>query len=103
VADALTNSARGLSDVQRYCPNVHAYAYFVLHTHDNRIFAIAFGQRALVYRLPCERIAEALAEGGSVQAEIGDDWILFDPWATSGGVAPKWCKIAHDFAVGAKK
>ncbi len=98
VADALRESARGLSDVESYCPDVHSYAYFVLHTRSNRIFGIAFGQRALAYRLPQERIAEALAEGGSVCSEIGDDWVLLDPWRTNGPAAPKWCKVAHDHA-----
>ena len=46
-ADALTQSAQGLSDVGWYCPDVHCYAYFVLHTRRNRIFGIAFGQRGL--------------------------------------------------------
>jgi len=99
VADSLRESARGLSDVESYCPDVHSYAYFVLHTRSNRIFGIAFGQRALAYRLPQERIAEAVAEGGSVCSEIGDDWVLLDPWRGNGPVAPKWCKVAHDHAV----
>ncbi|MGQ0577840.1 MAG: hypothetical protein ACT4PQ_02890 [Betaproteobacteria bacterium] len=99
VADALRESARGLPDVESYCPNVHAYAYFVLHTRSNRIFGIAFGQRSLAYRLPQERIAEALAEGGSVCSEIGEDWVVLDPWRANGTAAPKWCKLAHDHAV----
>ena len=99
VAESLTSSARGLSDVQWYCPNVHAYAYFVLYTRGNRIFGIAFGQNALAYRLPLERIVEAVAEGGSVCTAIGDDWILWDPWNTTGASTAKWCKVAHDHAV----
>lgn len=103
VADALTSSARGMSDVRYYCPNVHAYAYVVLHTRSHRIFAIAFGQSALAYRLPRERLADALVEGGRVYPDIGDDWVIFDPWAAGGTAAPKWCKIAHDHAVEAKQ
>lgn len=99
VAESLTSSARGLSDVKWYCPDVHGYAYFVLYTGGDRIFGIAFGQRTLAYRLPQEKIAEAVAEGGSVCLEIGDDWVLLDPWRTNGPAAPKWCKVAHDHAV----
>jgi len=47
-----------------------------------------------------ESIAEALAEGGAVHAEIGPDWVLFDPWqGTRPGAISRWCKIAHDHAV----
>lgn len=102
VAEALTRSAHGLPDVQWYCPDVHSYAYFVLHSRSNRIFGIAFGQRALAYRLPRERVAEALAEGWSLCAEIGDDWVRLDPWRTNGPAAvSKWCRISHDHAVAA--
>jgi len=99
-AEALTDSAQGLSDARWHCPDVHAYAYVVLHTQEGRIFGIAHGQRTLAYRLPTARIAEALAEGGAVHAEIGPDWVLFDPWqGTRPGAISRWCKIAHDHAV----
>ena len=100
VATALTQSAEGLSDVKWYCPDVHSYAYVVLHTNAHRIFGIAFGQRALAYRLPKERLTEAGAAGGKVYTEIGNDWVVFDPWHTDQPVnASHWCKIAHDHAV----
>lgn len=101
-AEALTRSAQGLPDVKRYCPDLHNYAYMVLHTSKKRIFGIAFGQQALAYRLPAERLKEAITEGGKICTEIGDDWAVFDPWQSEPTVnAGRWCKIAHDHAASA--
>jgi hypothetical protein len=103
VAESLTRSAQNLSDVGWYSPDVHSYAYFVLHTRSNRILGIAFGQRSVAYRLPRQRIAEAVAEGGKVCSEIGEEWIVLDPWqATKPVDLQRWCKIAHDYAIGAE-
>jgi hypothetical protein len=108
VATVLTESAKGMSDAGWYCPDVQSYAYVVLHTQGNRIFGIAFGQGGLAYRLPPERIPEAVAEGGKVYPEIGDDWVMFEPWPPGERIEvtlerPKrWCKIAHDHAVAPK-
>jgi hypothetical protein len=98
VASALTDSATGLSDVKSYCPDLHAYAYVVLHTQANRIFGIAFGMNALVYRLPADVLPEALAEGGKAYEDIGADWVLFEPWNQPMRLR-HWCKVAHDAAV----
>lgn len=107
VATVLTESAKGMSDVKWYCPDIHSYAYLVLHTQGNRIFGIAFGQSGLAYRLPRERVAEAVAEGGRVYSHIGDDWVLLEPWRPDEATEvtwarlKRWCKIAHDHAVAA--
>ncbi len=105
VASVLTASAEGLPDVQWYCPDALSYAFMVLHTRDNRIFAIAFGMSGLAYRVPPKQIPEAAAEGGSPCSQIGADWILLAPWPR--GAAPQaaapnlrhWSKIAHDYVV----
>jgi hypothetical protein len=98
VASALTESAKGLTDVHWYCPDPHAYAYVVLYTRERTIFGIAFGMRALAYRLPQDVIQDAVAEGGTVCPDIGDDWLLFHPWGTPVRLK-HWCKTAHDHAV----
>jgi hypothetical protein len=102
VASALMQSARGLSQVEWYCPDPHRYAYVVLHTRDNRIFGVAFGMSALAYRLPPGRIAEAVSEGGRVYAEIGDDWVAFEPWEGRDAAARlrRWCGVACAHARG---
>ena len=96
IATALTNSAKGLSDAKWYCPDVHAYAYFVLHVASNRIFGIAFGMNGLAYRVPKQMGEAAIAEGGTPADTIGDEWFLFEPFQ---GETNKWCKIAHEYAV----
>jgi hypothetical protein len=101
VAEVLTRSAQGLSDVKTYCPDLQNYAYMVLHTSKNKIFGIAFSQSGLAYRLPKERLKKAVAAGGTIFTEIGDDWVVFNPWQSSQPVTvSQWCKIAHDHAAG---
>ena len=108
VAGVLTESAKGLPDVQWYCPDVHRYAYVVLHTRSNRIFGIAFSMSGLAYRLPPGTIPEAVTEGGKVYSEIGDEWVLVQAWKPEETMAvtrnrlKRWCKIAHDYAGGSK-
>lgn len=108
VASVLMESARGLPDVQWYCPDVHRYAYVVLHTGGKRIFGIAFGMTGLAYRLPPGAIAEAVAEGGKLSLEIGEEWVTVQPWrpgesrTVTGEKLKRWCKIAHDYAVGSR-
>jgi len=65
---------------QAYCPSYGSCAYVVLSTESNRIYAIAFGQRGLAFRLDENHIAEAIEDGGARAPEIGADWISFQPW-----------------------
>jgi hypothetical protein len=97
-ASALIESSKGLPGVGWYCPDPHRYAYVVLHTRENRIFAIAFGMSSLAYRLPQERVAAAVADGGRLCPEIGANWIAFPPWEGNepGARLKRWCGIAYD-------
>lgn len=94
-SSALTDSARGLSDVAWYCPDPQAYAYFVLHTRSRRIFGIAFGMSANAFALPPDEVALAVQSGGRPYPDIGADWIVFE----IGADLRRWCKSAHDHAV----
>jgi hypothetical protein len=73
-----------------YCPAPKVCAYVVLHSTTNRIFAIAYDQRSVAFRLPDGSQAEALTEGGEAVPKVGTDWIRFDPWAgaRAGGINP---------------
>jgi hypothetical protein len=64
-----------------YCPAAASYAYVVLHTTKNRIFAIAYDQRGLAFRFTGAAYASALADGGAPAPAIGPEWVRFDPWA----------------------
>jgi hypothetical protein len=69
-----------LAGARAYCPAPASCAYVVLHTAADRIFAIAFGQRGLAFRIGGGARAEALADGAAPAPEIGPDWIRLDPW-----------------------
>lgn len=101
VASALADAARGLRDVRSFCPNPRAYAWVALHLGNGRIFALACGQSALLFRLPAERAAEAAAAGGVAQPEIGAGWFEFRAWDLGPAAAAAWCKLAHDAAAAA--
>ena len=100
VASILTRSAEDLRGVKWYCPDVHRYAYFVLHTRQQRIFAIAFGMNAIAFRLPRSLHPDALTAGGTVYAEIDEEWIMWQ--RTQMLDTKRWSKAAHDYAVGGK-
>jgi hypothetical protein len=92
VASVLHDAARGLGGVRQYCPDPAAYAYVVLHTADNRIFAIAYGQSGLAFRLPLAVLPEALADGGTDATDLGPGWVSFPPWGSSD--LRRWCRLA---------
>lgn len=80
VGSLLLALGKGVPGSRAYSPSFAQCAYVVLHTAAWRIFAIAFGQRGLAFRLtPASRLA-ALADGGVGASDIGPDWLSFDPW-----------------------
>lgn len=89
VGSILFDLRKRISGAQSYCPSVASFAYVVLHTASNRIFAIAFGQRGLAFRLGPPGYDEAIAAGGTPASAIGPDWVEIPPWNPSpGGVNP---------------
>jgi len=105
VADALIRAAKGLAGVSHYCPAPANYAFVVLHTSADRIFAIAYGQHGLAFRLPETAIAEALADRGTAQTAIGPGWVMFPPWpvdeltAVTKARLKRWCERAYRHAL----
>ncbi len=100
VAEKLIQAAEGLPGVAWYCPDSRAYAFVVLHRGDDMILGIAYGQSALAFRLPEDRVEGALADGGTAAAEIGSGWVRFQPWASpepldvSLARLKRWCAVA---------
>jgi hypothetical protein len=80
VGDVLFRLGKQIAGASVYCPSTASYAYVVLHTADDRIFAIAFGRRGLAFRLAVSSHADAIADGGVMIPDIGPDWVQFDPW-----------------------
>ena len=67
-------------DVIEFIPSTKSFAYVVLHTDANRIFAIAFDMSGLAFRLAPETIEAAVADGGTLEPKVGADWVRFSPF-----------------------
>jgi len=100
VAEELHRAGADLPVVRYYCPDVARYAFAVLHLEDLTIVGLAFGMSALAFRLPEDRIPEALRGGGSLADELGSGWVRFEPWtdvetlAQSRQRLARWCAVA---------
>lgn len=80
VGSLLLDLGKQLTGAHAYSPSYKQCAYVVLHTEASRIFAIAYGQRGLAFRLATSSYGDALADQGTAAADIGPDWVAFDPW-----------------------
>ncbi len=106
VGSLLLELGKSLPGAHAYSPSYAQCAYVVLHTDAWQIFAIAFGQRGLAFRLAPASRAVALADGGRSASEIGPDWVALAPWGTEPKVEARsglqhWC--AQAFADAAPK
>ncbi len=100
VADELVRAAADVPALHAYCPDTAAYAFFLLHRDDDTIVGLAWGQSGLAFRLPGERLEEALRDGGRVADELGPDWVRLVCWtdhetlAESRARLARWCRVA---------
>lgn len=100
VAEELTRAGAGLPGVRSYCPDPQRYAFVVLHLDDLTIMGLAFGQSGLAFRLPGDRVQEAVRDGGAVAVELGPTWVCFEPWTNRETLAQsrqrlaRWCAVA---------
>lgn len=101
----LLELGKGVRGSRAYSPSFAQCAYVVLHTDAWLIFAIAFGQRGLAFRLTSASRTAALADGGVGASNVGPDWVSFDPWdpALPGAVQrarlERWCARASADAI----
>jgi hypothetical protein len=106
VASALIDAAKGLRDVRHYCPDSARYAYVVLHTGDHVIFGLAYGMNALALRVGADDVERGVADRGWADAELGEGWVRFDPFAVDEPTKVtrdrlrRWCARAHEWAGG---
>jgi hypothetical protein len=102
VAEELTRAGATVSGVRSYCPDPARYAFVVLHLHGFTIIGLAFGLSGLAFRLPEERVEEAIRDGGAVAVELGPTWVRFEPWSNRETLAQsrerlaRWCAVAVD-------
>ena len=106
VGSLLLALAENIPGARAYSPSFAQCAYVVLHTEGWQIFAIAFGQRGLAFRLaPASRDA-ALVDGGLAAADIGPAWVAFAPWGDQASRPDgrarlqQWCAQAFADAAG---
>lgn len=95
----LLELGKELAGTHSYCPSYRSCAYVILHDDADRIFAIAYGQNGLAFRLAPECYADALADGGTPAPAIGPDWLSFAAYDTKGQTGAldllrRWCAQA---------
>ena len=108
VGSLLLELGKGVPGAQAYSPSYRQMAYVVLHTEAWFIFAIAYGQTGLAFRLAPSSQEPALADRGTSANQIGRNWITFNPWdvdvprAENRRRLERWCVQAFaDAASGA--
>lgn len=83
VVEALVTALRPLGDVQRFCPDPHAYRSVVASTRGV-VFAVALDTNTVGVRLDERMEARALGSGGAPFPECGPGWVAFtlfrDDW-----------------------
>lgn len=83
VAAALSSALKPLGDVQVYCPDWQQNRYVVAST-NGIIIALAVGMNVIGFRLDDLMRDRALASGGLLYPECGDQWVSFtlfcDDW-----------------------
>jgi hypothetical protein len=83
VTEALLQSVKPLGDVQSHCPDPFKYRYLVVLTRSI-IFGFAIGMKTVGFRLNPPFNERALATGGGLIPELGEEWISFtlfrDDW-----------------------
>jgi hypothetical protein len=100
VAEELSRAGASVPGVRSYCPDPAGYAFVALHLGDLTIIGLAFGQSGLAFRLPEDRVPEAIRDGGVVAAELGPAWVRFQPWTDRETLAgsrqrlARWCAVA---------
>ncbi|HEX5635672.1 MAG TPA: hypothetical protein VFY78_01175 [Gammaproteobacteria bacterium] len=105
MVELLVKSADGLQAVTFFCPDTDNYAYYLAHTRGGVVFAAALGLSALAYRLPNQAISGALAKGGELFKELGNNWVMFNPfWPERDNEhrvqeLQHWCRLAYHHAL----
>jgi hypothetical protein len=103
LGEKLIELGKSVAGARTYSPDYRAYAYVVLHSDANVIFAIASGMRSLAFRLPEAVALDALADRAA-PCDMGAEWLAFDPLALArpskagDGVLVKWCTTACRYA-----
>lgn len=74
IAGALSAAVRPLGDAQQFCPDPAGYGYVVVSTLGI-VFGFAVGADTIAFRLDPRMRERALATGGELVPECGDEWV----------------------------
>jgi hypothetical protein len=105
MVELLMRSVDTLANVTFFSPDSDNFAYFLAHTRGGIVFAAALGLSALVFRLPKQAVSGALAKGGEMFSEFGENWIMFNPfWPERDDQyrlqeMQHWCRLAYHHAL----
>ncbi|HEX5638038.1 MAG TPA: hypothetical protein VFY78_13175 [Gammaproteobacteria bacterium] len=105
MVELLMKSVDTLANVTFFSPDSDNFAYFLAHTRGGIVFAAALGLSALVFRLPKQAVSGALAKGGEMFSEFGENWIMFNPfWPERDDQyrlqeMQHWCRLAYHHAL----
>ncbi len=75
------------------------YCFDFYYTSSAIIYAIAIGQRNVVFRLPVSIIGNAIYSGGVKFKNIGASWVEFNPFTIGQVSAEFWFEVAYKYAV----
>lgn len=105
MVELLVKSVDTLADVTFFSPDSDNFAYHLAHTRGGVVFAAALGLSALVFRLPKQALSGALAKGGEMFNELGENWIMFNPFWPERDDEHRlqemqhWCRLAYHHAL----
>ena len=105
MVELLVQSVDMLADVTFFSPDSDNFAYYLAHTRGGIVFAAALGLSALAFRLPKQAVSGALAKGGEMFNELGENWIMFNPFWPEHDDEHRlqemqhWCRLAYHHAL----
>lgn len=106
LADELFTAAGPARAKKSFCPNGSSYAYVLLYTDADVIYAVAIGMKKIAFHLPTDSLAAAQMAGGDADPLIGPKWIAFGIFLPKSDIAIErarlklWCGIAASHADG---
>ena len=95
LADELFTAAGPARANKFFCPNGSSYAYVLLHTDADVIYAVAIGMKQIAFRLPTVSLIAALAAGGEAAQVIGTNWISFPIFLRKSDISLERARLKH--------
>lgn len=95
LVDELSTAAGPARANKFFCPNGSSYAYVLLYTDADVIYAIAIGMKQIAFRLPTGAFAAAQMAGGEAAPVIGTHWISFPIFLPKSDITVERARLKH--------